>query len=101
MNHTHITVKMVAQSYSPSDSTKPGAVKTVLSASAVATIIVSMLALTGILGTFIILTVKLSSGLTQRSNENQPLLKDRYSNDYSPSNKKCFVFPAELETYLQ
>lgn len=97
---------MVAHNYSPSDSTKSGTTKTALSASAVATVIVSMLALTGILGTFVILVVKLSSGLTQRSNEKQPLLKDRYSimpmHGYSFSNTlKHTFFPVELETYQQ
>jgi hypothetical protein len=71
---------MIAQNYNPgaSDSVKPGTAKTTLSASAIATIILSTLALTGILSIFVILTVKLSSGLKQKSNEKQPLLNDRY-----------------------
>ena len=71
---------MIAQSYGPgpSDSIKPGSTKTGLSASAIATIILSTLALTGILSIFIIVMVKLSSGLTQKPNEKQPLLNDRY-----------------------
>ena len=74
-------VKMIAQNYSPgaSDSIKPGTAKTALSASAIATIILSTLALTGILGIFVTVMVKLSSGFTQKSNEKQPLLKDRYA----------------------
>lgn len=86
VNHIiHITVKMIAQNYSPgaSDSIKPGTAKTALSASAIATIILSTLALTGILGVFVIVMVKLSSGLTQKSNEKQPLLKDGYGKYYS------------------
>ena len=86
VNHIiHITVKMIAQNYSPgaSDSIKPGTAKTALSASAIATIILSTLALTGLLGIFVIVMVKLSSGLTQKSNEKQPLLKDQYGKYYS------------------
>ena len=68
---------MVAQTYNPSNSIKPETSNTALSAPALATIILSMLALTGILGTLIILMVKLSAGFTKNSNEKQPLLKDR------------------------
>ena len=71
---------MVAQNYNSIISETH---KTALSASAVATIILSMLAMTGLLGTLVILTVKFSSGLTQTSNEGQPLLNDGYGNDYN------------------
>ena len=83
---------MIVQNYSPSDSIKPGPAKTALSASAVATIILSTLALIGILGIFVILTVKLSSGFTQKSNENRPLLNDRYGNNCSASIKLKYIF---------
>lgn len=78
---------MTAQNYGPvpSDSINPEPTNTDLSASAVATIILSTLALTGILGVLVILMVKLSSGFMQRSNENQPLLNDRYSKYCSAS----------------
>ena len=76
-----VAVRMVAQNYSPSSaSVKP---KTTLSTSAVATIVLSILALIGILSIFVILTMKLRARLSQKSNENQPLLEDQYVDYFS------------------
>lgn len=68
---------MIAQDYTPStDSVKP---ETAISASIIiATIVLSMLALIGILSTLVVFVVKLSNRFPQ-SNEKQPLLDDRYA----------------------
>lgn len=71
------SVRMVAQQYSPSlDSIKA---ESTLSGSVIAIIVLSILALIVILGAFVMLTVKLSSRFSQKPNENQPLIDNRYN----------------------